>query len=84
MLDTFRIYTDLKESMEEIAAEKIAGVFGLVYEELRQSVTKTEFNELKGIVQELAQAQNRTEQQVEELAQAQNRTEQRVEELALP
>ncbi len=40
MLDTFKIYTDLKESMEEIAAEKIAGVVGLLYEELRQSVSK--------------------------------------------
>ncbi len=73
MLDTFKIYTELKESMEEIAAEKIAGVVGLLYEELQQSVTKTEFNDLKAIVKELAEAQNRTEQRVEELVEAQNR-----------
>jgi predicted nuclease with TOPRIM domain len=78
MLDTFRIYTELKESMEAIAAEKIAGVIGLVYEELRQSVTKTEFNELKAVVQELALAQNRTEQQVKELTQAQKASETRL------
>jgi DNA repair exonuclease SbcCD ATPase subunit len=54
-----------------------------------QSVTKVEFNELKDIVRELAEAQKRTEQRVEELtvaqkelAEAQKRTEQRVEELA--
>ncbi len=32
MLDTFIIYTELKESMEAIAAEKIAGVISSVYE----------------------------------------------------
>ena len=51
-------------------------------------VKREDFSELKSIVLELAEAQNRTEQRVEELAQAQkeltqsqNRTEQRVEEL---
>lgn len=82
MLDTFKIYTELKESMEEIAAEKIASVFSLVYEELRQSVTKTEFNDLKEIVKELAEAQNRTEQRLEELAKAQEQTEKTVKQLA--
>ncbi|CAK0765756.1 Chordopoxvirus fusion protein [Gammaproteobacteria bacterium] len=46
------------------------------------SVTKTEFSDLKDIVKELAQAQQRTEQRMKELAQAQQRTEQRMEELA--
>jgi len=53
------------------------------------SVTKTEFNELKEIVRELAtttkelaEAQKRTETKVEELAEAQKRTETKVEELA--
>ena len=45
-------------------------------------VKREDFSELKNIVLELAEAQNRTEHRVEELAQAQNRTEQRVEELA--
>jgi predicted nuclease with TOPRIM domain len=71
MLDTFQIYTELKESMEEIAAEKIAAMVGLLYKELQQSVTKMEFNDLKAIVKELAQSQNRTEQRVKELIEAQ-------------
>lgn len=52
-------------------------------------VFRTDFEELKGIVKDLAVAQNRTEQRLEsltarvdELAQAQNRTEKRIEELA--
>ncbi len=53
-----------------------------------ESVTKTEFNELKEIVKELTQkinelveAQKRTEQRVNELTEAQKRTEQRVSKL---
>lgn len=37
-------------------------------------VTRVEFNDLKEIVRELAQAQKRTEERVEELAQAQKET----------
>lgn len=55
-------------------------------EEVEQSreeaVTKIEFNELREIVRELAEAQKKTEQTVSELAQAQKRTEQTVNELA--
>ncbi len=58
-------------------------------EQWEQSVTKTEFNSLKEIVGELAEAQKRTEERisrlekvVEELAEAQKRTEERVEELS--
>ncbi len=61
--------------------------WGIVKEEL--GVKREDFTELKNIVFELAQAQNRTEQRIEELAEAQktlteaqSRTEQRVEELA--
>ncbi len=45
MLDTFQIYTELKESLEAQTAEKIAGIMDRMYEELRQSVTKTEFDD---------------------------------------
>ncbi|MCS6923164.1 MAG: hypothetical protein NZM10_02180 [Fimbriimonadales bacterium] len=41
-----------------------------------------QFRQLVNVVEELAEAQRRTEQRVEELAEAQRRTEQRVEELA--
>ena len=46
------------------------------------TIGRSDFNELKGVVLQLAEAQNRTEKRVEELAEAQKRTEKRVEELA--
>ncbi|GIV85949.1 MAG: hypothetical protein KatS3mg052_2956 [Candidatus Roseilinea sp.] len=60
-----------------------ASVLAQVITDAYQDLVKTsDFNELKAIVRELAEAQKRTEQQVEELAEAQKRTEQQVEELA--
>ncbi len=47
-----------------------------------ECVTKKEFNELKAIVKELAEAQRNTEQRLSELAEAQKKTEQRLSELA--
>jgi hypothetical protein len=72
---------------------EIKEVLWLLLEEIEQqreaAVTKTDFNDLKQIVRELAEAQKRTEQRIdtlgqrmEELAEAQKRTEQRMEELA--
>ena len=82
MINTLRIFDELKETMEAKAAQKIAEIIGMLYEDLQNTVTKKEFNELKDIVGELAEAQKRTEQRVNELAEAQKRTEQRVNELA--
>jgi myosin heavy subunit len=45
------------------------------------SVRREDFDQLRNVVGELAEAQRRTEQRVEELAEAQRRTEQRVERL---
>ncbi|WP_169238425.1 hypothetical protein [Candidatus Roseilinea sp. NK_OTU-006] len=60
-----------------------ASVLAQVITDAYQDLVKTsDFNELKAIVRELAEAQKRTEQQVEELVEAQKRTEQQVEELA--
>ena len=83
MINTLKIFDELKETMEASAARKIAEVIGVVYEELKNTVTKTEFNELKEVIRELAEAQKRTEQRVEELAEAQRRTEVEVRELAM-
>ncbi len=55
MINTLKIFNDLKQTMDPTAAEKIVDVIGSVYEELKNSVTKTEFNELKEIVRELAE-----------------------------
>ncbi len=78
MLDTFRIYTELKEGMEAAAAEKIASMIGLLYDELRQSVTKNEFNDLKAVVKDLAEAQKVTEMRLAELGVAQKASEKRL------
>jgi len=51
-------------------------------EEVERTVTKEEFNELKEIVGELAEAQRETGERLKELAEAQRRTEERVEQLA--
>ncbi len=68
MLNTLAIFIDLIRHLDRQAARKIAEILGQVYEEVAQSVTKKEFNELKGIVGDLAQAHKRTEERVEELA----------------
>jgi DNA repair ATPase RecN len=82
MINTLRIFDELTETMDVAAAKKIAEVIGLVYEDLQNTATKDDMQEVRDIVSDLAVAQQRTEQRVEELAQAQQRTEQRVEELA--
>ena len=67
MINTLKIFDDLKETMEASAARKITEVIAAMYEELKNSVTKVEFNELKEIVSELAEAQKRTEEEVRKL-----------------
>jgi hypothetical protein len=76
MLDTFKIYTELKDSMEAIAAEKIAG--GLLSQnstdqqvkELTEAQKASEgrLTRLENIVMELGEAQKRTEKTVRQLA----------------
>ncbi len=82
MIDTLSIYSDLKESFGDEPAKKMARLIAQIYSELSQSVRRDDFNDLKNVVAELAEAQKRTENRVEELAEAQERTEARVEELA--
>lgn len=82
MIDTLTIFDKLKEVMDEHTAKKLAEVLGMVYHDLQNTVTKTEFGELKDIVKDLGEAQKRTESRVEELAEAQKRTESRMEKLA--
>jgi hypothetical protein len=70
------------EQVEPFLREVLIAVLEEIERQREETVTKKEFNELKEIVRELAEAQKRTEERVEELAEAQKRTEQRVEELA--
>lgn len=67
MINTLKIFDELKEAMDASAAKKITEVIGKVYDELQNTVTKAEFNDLRNIVKELAEAQKRTEQEVRKL-----------------
>ena len=85
MINTLTIFEELKENFEPLAAKKLAEVLGKLYTEITNTVTKTEFKELKDLVsdlvksqKELAEAQKRTEKRVEELAEAQRNSEQRL------
>ncbi len=82
MINTLRIYDELKETMESGAARKITEIVTLIYEDLQNTVTKKEFNELTSVVKELAEAQKQTEKRVAELTDAQKQTEKRVAEIA--
>jgi chromosome segregation ATPase len=80
----------IKEKLEKVFDEAQAGVLSEVITETYNGLVKvSDFNELKAIVKELAEAQKASEKRltrietaVEELAEAQKRTEARVEELA--
>lgn len=73
----------LKHRFEKVFEPEQAAVLAKSITEAYNDLVKTSaFNELKGIVKDLAQAQQRTEARVEELAQAQQRTEGHVGELA--
>ena len=76
------------EQLEPGLREVLVAVLEEIERQREETVTKSEFNELKEIVRELAQAQRRTEerldslaQRVEELAQAQKRTEEALADL---
>jgi DNA repair exonuclease SbcCD ATPase subunit len=80
---------EIKRKLQTVFDEQQARVLAEVVIDAYTDLVKTsDFNELKGIVKELAkeqkalaEAQKRTEQRVAELAEAQQRTEQRVAEL---
>ena len=82
--------THMREKLGRVFVDQQAEVLSeVIYDAYHDLVRADDFNELKGIVKELAhaqqhlaKAQQRTEQRVEELAETQQRTEQRVEELA--
>ncbi len=90
MLDTFKIYNELKDTFGDEPARKLTLIVHQVYEELSDTVKREDFLELKAVVHELAEAQKRTEERldsltikVEELAQAQKKTEERLDSLAI-
>lgn len=76
-------YTDLVKTSDFNELKEIVRDLGAKMGEFAEAQKRSEarLTRLEAVVEELAQAQKRTEQRVEELAQAQTRTEQRVEEL---
>ncbi len=69
--------------MQGFTKEVYEAIVSIVDQRMREiRVTREDFDELRAVVRELAEAQKRTEARVEELAEAQKRTEARVEELA--
>jgi predicted nuclease with TOPRIM domain len=81
MLDTYRMFTQLRETLDERAASTITELLSSIYEDLKRTATQSDFSELKAVVQDLARAQDRTEARVEELAEAQKRTEEHLQRL---
>ena len=75
-------YLEAIEQLPEEFRFPVMKALELLREDLADTVKKSDFEELKAVVKELAEAQKRTEERVEELAEAQKRTEQRVNELA--
>jgi cell division protein FtsB len=79
------ISVSLMRQLDTVDPDLRQVLYSILEEIERQSqerVTKDEFRELKNIVQNLAQAQSRTEARLEELAQAQAKTEAEVRKLA--
>jgi hypothetical protein len=73
------IIRKLPPELQPIMLELVEAVEQNMREEL--AVRHTDFDALRAVVQELAEAQRRTEQRVGELVEAQRRTEQRVDSL---
>lgn len=79
MADRIHMLERLSAVFDESQAQVLADV---IYRSYNVPVRREDFSELKEIVRDLGETQQRTEQRVEQLAEAQQRTEERVEELA--
>jgi chromosome segregation ATPase len=86
MIDTYKIYEELKEDISDSAARKIAFIIGSLHDEFQHLVvTREELKELKEAVNELILAHKSAEQRltkletaVAELAEAQKKAEERL------
>ncbi|MCD6522073.1 chordopoxvirus fusion protein [Candidatus Calescamantes bacterium] len=70
------------EKVEPYLREVLISILEEIERQREERVTRKEFQELRDIVKELAEAQRRTEERVNELAEAQRKTEERLNELA--
>ncbi|MCY3711492.1 MAG: hypothetical protein OXG26_21605 [Caldilineaceae bacterium] len=79
MADRIHMLERLSTAFDENQAQVLTEV---IYSSYNNLVRREDFSELKEIVRDLGETQQRTGQRVEELAEAQQRTGQRVEQLA--
>ncbi|GAB6183693.1 hypothetical protein [Thermodesulfovibrio hydrogeniphilus] len=89
MIDTYSIYKELSSTLGEAAAKSLTEILAKIHEELIQTVTKSDFEELSKKVELISSIQFNIEknlekltQRVNELAEAQKKTEERLNELA--
>ncbi len=75
-------YIEAIDNLPEEFRWPLVKAFEIFREEIADTVKKADFDELKAVVTELAEAQKKTEQRLNELTEAQKKTEQRVNELA--
>ena len=84
LIDREVLLAELQRAFDSKTSEILLGVLDKVAAQVHASgVTREDFSELKQIVEELAEAQRRTEERVEELAEAQRRTEERLNRLEI-
>ena len=67
MANTFKIYEDLQDSFSEQQARALTKIISQVIIDESNIVTKVEFNRLERIMEELAEAQKKTEETVRQL-----------------
>ena len=81
MFNPFKYFDDFRESFGEEAALKLLRVLGEIYENLAQTVTREEFNELKEIVREQGENLKILTQRVDQLTEDVRILTQRVDQL---
>ncbi|MBI3958281.1 MAG: hypothetical protein HY328_05680 [Chloroflexi bacterium] len=79
---TMQVENMTRRLIRVFAPEQATVLAETIHDAYADLVKTSDFNELKEIVRNLAQAQTRTESRMNELAEAQTRTESRMEELA--
>ncbi len=81
MVDTFEILDELKLDFEPKQAERLARMMGQMYRELAETVKRADFEVLQNVLSRLSDNVEALSEKVNELAEAQKRTELRVGEL---
>lgn len=65
MIDTYQIYEELKATFGADSVGTLVRILGKIYEDIKNTVTRQDFSELQKVVEELAEAQKRTELRID-------------------